>query len=79
MLLQVGVTTAAALRAGPHLGVEGGEGGGGGQAGGVSLPLPHRGVEGRVVKDRDWRTGGVAGSRHVVQRDAGQSVLYRAP
>ena len=72
LLLQVGVSTAAALRAGPLLGVEGGEGGGGRLAGGVPLPLPHRGVEGRVVKDRDWRAGGLAEPRHVVQRDAGQ-------
>ena len=48
-MLQVSVHTAAALRTGPGLRVEGGEGGGGRLAGGV--PLPHRGVEGRVVKD----------------------------
>ena len=62
----VRVPAAAALWAGPQLGVEGGEGGGRllARAG----RLPHRGVEGRVVKDRDGRTE--AGPGHVVQRYA---------
>ena len=55
--------------------MEGGEGGGGGLAGGVPLSLPHRGVEGRVAKDRDWRAGGLAEPRHVVQRDAGEETV----
>ena len=48
--------------------MEGGEGGGeAALAGGV----PHRGVEGGVVEDRqDGRHGG-GGARDVVQRDAG--------
>ena len=82
LLLLVGVSTAAPLRTGPHLGVEGGEGGGSALAGGVPhlsrlshlSHLSDRGVEGGVVQDRDGRDGGIggAGGGHVVQRDAGQ-------
>ena len=79
LLLLVGVSTAAPLRTGPHLGVEGGEGGGSA----LAWRVPHishlshlsdRGVEGGVVQDRDGRDGGIggAGGGHVVQRDAGQ-------
>ena len=78
LVLLVGVSTAAPLRTGPHLGVEGGEGGGSALAGGVPnlsnlSHLPDRGVEGGVVQDRDGRDGGIggAGGGHVVQRDAG--------
>ena len=79
LLLLVGVSTAAPLRTGPHLGVEGGEGGGSALAGRVPhishlSHLSDRGVEGGVVQDRDGRDGGIggAGGGHVVQRDAGQ-------
>ena len=76
LVLLVGVSTAAPLRTGPHLGVEGGEGGGSALAGGVPhlSHLSDRGVEGGVVQDRDGRDGGIggAGGGHVVQRDAGQ-------
>ena len=67
----VRVPAAAALWAGPQLGVEGGEGGGRllARAG----RLPHRGVEGRVVQDWHGRTGGEG--RHVVQRYAGHGTL----
>ena len=69
LLLRLGVSTAAALRTGPQLGVEGGEGGGeAALAGGV----PYWGVEGGVVEDRqDGRHGGPGGG-DVVQGDAGQ-------
>ena len=67
----VRVPTAAALWAGPQLGVEGGEGGGRLLAG--AGRLPHRGVEGRVVQDRHGRAGGEG--RHVVQGYAGHGTL----
>lgn len=71
--VQVGVPAAAALRAGPQLGVEGGEGGGRALTGRLS----HRGVEGGVVEDRHRRPRG-RHDRHVVKRYAGHSEAFSA-